>query len=92
MSEHPGAWWWRLPEEERQHMNELAQQSILQLDNYPYLNAEVAMELVAWTRLEAEVAEAHADWLRKVKRSIERTGREYNRNTFLRYCRLRAHE
>ncbi|KRE31568.1 hypothetical protein ASG82_23825 [Mycobacterium sp. Soil538] len=92
MSEHPFAWWWALPGEQREDMNRLARESILELDGYPYSSAEVAAELVAWVRLEAEIMEAHGDWLEKVKRSIERTGREYNRETFLRYCELREHE
>lgn len=92
MSRHPFAWWWKLPEEEREHLNRLARESVLQLDCYPYSNAEVAAELVAWIRLEVDVVEAHAAWLEKVKRSIERTGRAYNRETFLRFCQLWEHE
>lgn len=89
---HPFAWWWDLPEDERDRFNNMARESILELDCYPYSNAEVAAELLAWMQLEAEIAEAHGDWLTKVKRSIERTGREYNRGTFLRYCQLWEHE
>lgn len=88
----PHSWWWEMPEEERERFNRLARESILELDCYPYAVAEVAAELLAWTQLETEVAEAHAEWLQKVKTSIERAGREYNRETFLRYCRLREVE
>lgn len=92
MADDPYTWWRRLPEDEREHFNKLARESILQLDCYPYSNAEVASELLGWTRLESDVAEAHGEWLAKVKAAVERTGREWNRENFLRYCRLREHE
>lgn len=90
--DNPHAWWWDLPEEERERFNRIARESLLELDCYPYSSAEVAAELLAWTHLEIEVEEAHGNWLQKVKTSIERTGREYNRETFLWYCQLREHE
>lgn len=89
---HPSAWWWEMPEEQREMFDELARTSILELDCYPYSNAEVAAELLAWKQLEVEIAEQHGDWLRRVKRAIERSGREYNRESFLRYCRVWEHE
>lgn len=53
---------------------------------------QVAVELLLMQRLEIEIVDAYGDWLEKVKATIERSGREYNRETFLRYCRLRERE
>jgi hypothetical protein len=63
MTADPNTWWPGLDPEYRDQLNRLARDSILELDCYPYSNAEVAAELVAWTRLEADIAEAHGDWL-----------------------------
>jgi hypothetical protein len=50
MSADPHAWWFDLDPEYRDELNDLARHSILELDCYPYSNAEVAAELVAWGR------------------------------------------
>lgn len=89
---NPDTWWWSLPDEERERLNRLARESILELDCYPYSSAAAAAELVEWSRLEADILEAHGAWLEKVRTSIERRGLEYNRSSFLRYCELREHE
>lgn len=82
------AWWWDLPQEQRDKMDAMARQSILELDCYPYSSAEVAAELLAWTTLEAEVAELHVEWLTNTKRKFERRGVDWTTENLRRYSRL----
>lgn len=53
----------------------------------PFPDAAAVIALLQWQHMEAEIVGAHAAWLQKVKSSIEQSGREYNRDSFLRYCR-----
>ena len=55
----------------------------------PFPDAAAVRTVVQWQRLETEIVDAHSAWLQKVKDAIEQSGREYNRENFLRYCRLR---
>jgi hypothetical protein len=58
----------------------------------PIADKETFWQLIQWQRLDAEVLEAHNAWLTKAKATVERSGREWNRDTFLRYCQLRECE
>lgn len=82
------AWWWTMSAEERERFDELARNSILALDHYPYTSAEAASELLAWINLEIEIATAYADWLANLKRRVQSRGRPWTRAEFLRVCRL----
>jgi hypothetical protein len=58
----------------------------------PIPDRETVLELMEWQQLEIEVLEANNAWLRKTKAAVERTGREWNRENFLRHCELRECE
>ncbi|WP_158241009.1 hypothetical protein [Mycolicibacterium goodii] len=85
---NPHGWWWDLPQEQRDKMDAIARRSILRLDCYPYGNAEVAAELLAWVNLEAEVAEMHVEWLTRTRRKFERRGVPWTTENLERYSRL----
>jgi hypothetical protein len=53
---------------------------------------EILWQLLQWQRLEIEVLEDHGEWLAKVKAAVERSGREWTHENFLRYCQLRECE
>ena len=78
-----------LPEAEKARLAELAWKC-LRIPSIP--DFATALEVLAWQRLEIEVTESHANWLEKVKATVERAGRPWTRDEFLRYCALREHE
>jgi hypothetical protein len=78
-----------LPPEAQHKLAEIAWK-YLRLPSIP--DAATALEVMALQQLENEVLEAHNAWLRKAKDTVERSGREWNRETFLRYCQLRECE
>lgn len=53
---------------------------------------DTAIELMAWQSLEADLLEAHTEWLSRVKARCEKSGREWTRENFLRIVQLREHE
>lgn len=77
-----------LPEEQRVQLAAGAQRYGIG----PIHDLESALELLARQRLEIETLDAHAAWLKRAKAAVERTGREWNRANFQRYCALREHE
>lgn len=85
-----------LPDEDRAAIAELAAKYLPLIPGCEQLreipDETTLWQLIAWQRIEIEVLEAHADWLAKVKAAIERSGRQYTRENFLRYCALREHE
>lgn len=89
-------YWAQLPEETREILTEIGLKyrgMVPGIDHDGRIpDYATAVELLEWQHLETEILGAHGDWLAKVKASIERAGREYNRETFLRYCALREHE
>lgn len=54
-------------------------------DNGTIPDHRIAVELAAMTQLENEIDQAYLAWLERIKTAIERSGREYNRRTFLEY-------
>jgi hypothetical protein len=78
-----------LPPADQRKLAEIAWK-YLRLTSIP--DAATALEVMALQQLESEVLEAHNAWLRKAKATVERSGREWNRETFLRYCQLRECE
>ncbi|OBA57867.1 MULTISPECIES: hypothetical protein [Gordonia] len=82
------AWWFERPQDERDLLDRSARNSILNLPSYPFWSAEIAAELAAWKTLENEVAQAHIDWLSKLKARADRRGRVWDRAEFLRQARL----
>ena len=82
------AFWFDLPQEQRDLLDRSAQNSILNLPRYPFWSAEIAAELAAWKTLENEIAQAHIDWLSKLKARAERRGRAWNRAELLHQARL----
>jgi hypothetical protein len=80
-------WWASLTPERQEALNEIARESILQLDCYPMIY-EVAAELLEWQQLELEVLDAHADWLARTKAKFERRGLEWTTENLNRYSRL----
>lgn len=84
-----------LPAEDRAALAEIATRFLPLIpgaDPDGPLTRETMLTVLVWQRLEIEVMDAHGAWLERVKAAIERSGREYNRATFLRYCALREHE
>lgn len=82
------AFWFDLPREHRDLLDRSAQNSILNLPRYPFWSAEIAAELAAWKTLENEIAQAHIDWLSKLKARADRHGREWTHEEMLRQCRI----
>ena len=82
------AFWFERPQDERDLLDRSARNSILNLPSYPFWSAEIAAELAAWKTLENEVAQAHIDWLSKLKARADRRGRVWDRAEFLRQARL----
>lgn len=82
-------YWAELPDDTRVVLSEIAWR-YLRLETVP--DYETAVHLLALQRLDTEVMEAHNRWLERAKAKVERSGREWNRENFLRYVRLREHE
>jgi hypothetical protein len=74
-----------LPKAEREKLDALAWK-YLRLSTIPDL--ETAIEVLAWQSLEIEVQDAHTAWLERTKAAVERSGREWTRENFLRFTRL----
>ncbi|ORM38174.1 hypothetical protein [Williamsia sp. 1135] len=82
-------WWWSQTAELRDDLDNFARESVLEgLAGYPYWDIELCAELVAWSRLESEIAGAHSEWLERLKHRAESRGREWTRAEFLRMCRI----
>lgn len=85
-------WWNSLSEESRDELDAIAHSSILDgIVRYPYWDRALCAELLAWMKLEGDIAEAHGNWLGRLKRRAESRGREWTRDEFLRQCRLTEH-
>jgi hypothetical protein len=78
-----------LPESTQAKLAEAAWK-YLRLPSIP--DAESALKVLACQQLEIEVKEAHIEHLEKTKTKVEQSGREWNRENYLRYCSLREHE
>ncbi|MGV9827004.1 hypothetical protein [Gordonia sp. NPDC003429] len=82
------AFWFDLPQEQRDSLDQLAHESILELPRWPFWSPEICAELLGWQRLEIDVLNAHNKWLERLKARAERRGRTWDRTEFLRQCRL----
>jgi hypothetical protein len=83
----PGNYWDKLPDEERERLDAIAQSSIMQLAAYPR-DKGLVQQLLAWKVLENEVLKAHSDWLARTKARFERRGIEWTVENLNRWSRL----
>jgi hypothetical protein len=85
-------YWEDLPAAEQEELTAIARKYLPLIPGKTDLrtlpDSETAVEVLLWQRLETEILDMHADWLGNVKAAIERTGRAYNRENFLRLTRL----
>jgi hypothetical protein len=84
-------WFEGLPPEQRESFDRMAQHSILQLPRCPR-DLPIIQELIAWSQLENEVLEAHADWLARTKARFESRGVPWTVENLNHYSRLWGHE
>lgn len=80
--------WFQLSDEERDKLNRSARRSPLELPRYPYWDHALCAELLYWADLEVDLLTDYNDWLKRLMHRAERQGREWNRQEFLRQCRL----
>lgn len=82
------AFWFELPQEQRDELDQSARDSILELPCYPFWDYSLCTELLAWQRLEIDVLTAYNEWLERLKARADRRGRVWDRAEFLRQARL----
>ncbi|STZ43189.1 hypothetical protein [Mycolicibacterium gilvum] len=85
-------WWMGLSQQERDHLNDIAQQTPLGLLVYPYWDAKAAAEILAWLQLENDILQAHGDWLSRTKARFERNGWPWTTGELMRRAHLWEHE
>lgn len=85
-------WWMSLSQQERDHLNDIAQKVPLDLLVYPYWDVQAAAEVVAWLQLENDVLEAHGDWLSRTKARFERHGWPWTTGELMRRAHVWEHE
>lgn len=82
------AFWFELPQEQRDELDQSARNSILGFPRYPFWDYSLCEELLAWKDLEIEILEAHNAWLTRLKARAERHGRAWTHEELLHQSRL----
>lgn len=86
------AWWADVPQASRDNLDRAAARCPLELPRYPYWDAAICAEIVAWGELENDILRAHSAWLSRTKAHFEARGIEWTTRNLNAYSRLWAHE
>lgn len=85
-----GEYWAELPPDQQARLREAALRFRGMVPDPPDgpVPKTTLLEVLAWLQLEADVLDAHAEWLGRLRAKCAKGGRDWTREEFLRMVRL----